>query len=184
MTIAGKSACNLDHWLLIVLLFRLLGGTTSGVLPVSVEEVSVSALQTLQHGQDFSAEGSDIAADSGGHWHGWLQIVPQHWSLGTLGPVMVGGEMCGGLRLLAHNLGLGTAPVAPWHQHWHHCSWSWQQEPCLGPASAVTSAVPFHCSGGPAGSSQAVWWRVSVQCPLLCHHSSQQSATSPGLARV
>ena len=34
--------------------------------------------------------------------------MPQHWSLGTLGPVMVGGEMCGGLRLLAHNLGLGT----------------------------------------------------------------------------
>ena len=51
--------------MLIVLLFRLLGGTTSGVLPVSVEEVSVSALQVLQHGQDFSSEGSDIAVDSG-----------------------------------------------------------------------------------------------------------------------
>ena len=32
---------------------------------MSVEEVSVSALQVLQHGKDFSLEGSDIAVDSG-----------------------------------------------------------------------------------------------------------------------
>ena len=42
---------------------------------------------------------------------------------GDTAPVMVGREMCGGVRLLAHNLGLGAlAPVAPWHQHWHHRS--------------------------------------------------------------
>ena len=42
---------------------------------------------------------------------------------GDTAPVMVGREMCGGVRLVAHNLGLGAlAPVAPWHQRWHHRS--------------------------------------------------------------
>ena len=71
--------------MLIVLLFRLLGGTTSGVLPVSVEEVSVSALQVLQHDQDFSAEGSDIAVDSG-------QRRPLTWLITDCAPTLESGH--------------------------------------------------------------------------------------------
>ena len=34
---------------------------------------------------------------------------------GDTAPVMVGGEMCGGVRLLAHHT---TSDWAPWHHQW------------------------------------------------------------------
>ena len=195
MPIAGKSACNLDHWLLIVLLFRLLGGTTSGVLPVSVEEVSVSALQVLQHcsmARIFQQKAVTLqrTADRGGHWLADCRLCPNtgvwaHWASD------------GGRGDVWRTEAAGTQPRAG---HWHQ----WLPGTSTGTTAADPDSrnpawalllllqVQSHFTAAAArqaASSQAVWWRVSdcrgavssVHSCVITHHNSPPPARAwPG----